>query len=142
VIFICNEQPELRPMTYLEEDWEIADSPSQIVQGPLPNPANYLEQQSSVNYEHQTSAEVPDTQEVDIDLRVTENIGDDPVNATMQEGGPADQCCSVCLEDFPKPSLRQHYGCSCLLCVDCMTVSTRIHYSISHSVSLQNTFHF
>jgi hypothetical protein len=35
--------------------------------------------------------------------------------------------CAVCLEDCFKSNLRQHFGCACILCLDCM--------GVSHSVS-------
>jgi hypothetical protein len=30
--------------------------------------------------------------------------------------------CSVCLEELQKSKLKQHYGCSCILCSECISV--------------------
>ncbi|ODM93227.1 Ubiquitin carboxyl-terminal hydrolase 11 [Orchesella cincta] len=38
--------------------------------------------------------------------------------------------CNICLEDYPKSDLKQHVGCSCVLCEECLMKSVD-HYKTS-----------
>lgn len=115
-----SNQGLLRPSTYLDEDWE-TDVPTQTL-GPCgslsvsPLGGGFIPASNSEMTNGGDNTLVADTE-----------MNGETEDACKQDGSNP-ECedlisCSVCLEELPKSKLTQHFGCSCILCSECISVS-------------------
>ncbi|XP_021944503.1 uncharacterized protein LOC110842935 isoform X2 [Folsomia candida] len=96
-----SQESMLRPTTYLTEDWE-NDSTNETTGPSVSTGGGFI-----------PASDSDGTEDVNVD---SEN------NSCKQENSEYEELmsCSVCLDDLPKSKLKQHYGCSCILCADCI----------------------
>lgn len=94
----------LRATTYLDEDWETDVPPTQPIASST------------------SGGFIPANEAGDSAISGADLPSESEAKCTAEDNGDLISC-SVCLEELPKSKLKQHYGCSCILCSDCLTVS-------------------